>query len=294
MSIKGSTRLIGILGNPVHHSMSPAMHNALFDHFDLDMAYVPLRVEPADLAVAVQALRALHFRGANVTLPHKQAVMPMLDEVSELSRLIGAVNTIVNENGKLIGTTTDPIGFREGFLETGLTFKGKAVALLGNGGSARTIAFTLARLEETSDIALVARNLEKSVRLADELESKTGNRPTCIALDEYPDRADAYQIVVNTTPLGMFPDTEASPLPESALRSSQVIYDIVYTPERTKLLQQAQRRKLNTVGGLGMLVHQGAASFKLWTGLEPDLRLMYRTVRKALRGNLLSRKEPHS
>lgn len=214
MSIKGSTRLIGILGNPVHHSMSPAMHNALFDHFDLDMAYVPLRVEPADLAIAVQALRALHFRGANVTLPHKQAVMPLLDEVSELSRLIGAVNTIVNENGKLIGTTTDPIGFREGFLETGLTFKGKAVALLGNGGSARTIAFTLARLEETSDIALVARNLEKSVSLADELENKTGKRPTCIALDEYPERADAYQIVVNTTPLGMFPDTEASPLPE--------------------------------------------------------------------------------
>jgi shikimate dehydrogenase len=293
MSIKGSTRLIGILGNPVHHSLSPAMHNALFDHFDLDMAYVPLRVENSDLAVAVQALRALNFRGANVTLPHKQAVIPLLDEVSDLSRLIGAVNTIVNDNGRLVGTTTDPIGFREGFLETGLAFKGKAVALLGNGGSARTIAFTLAMMEETAGLALVARNAEKSQRLADEIEGKTGKRPLCLSLDDYQGQAENFQIVVNTTPLGMYPDIEASPLSEEALRSSQVIYDIIYTPERTKLLQFAQRRKLNMVGGLGMLVHQGAASFKLWTGVEPDLRLMYRTVRKALRGNLLARKEPN-
>jgi shikimate dehydrogenase len=292
MNIKGSTRLIGILGNPITHSLSPAMHNALFTQMGLDLAYVPLRVEPPDLKTAIQALRSLNFRGANVTIPHKQNVLPLLDEVSELSQMIGAVNTIVNENGRLLGTTTDPIGFREGFLATGLTFKGKSIAILGNGGSARTIAFTLAVMEEVGQIALVARNAEKSQALAQEILTKTGKNLVCFTIADYAEEASAFQIVVNTTPLGMFPEIDVSPLPDDALLPSQIIYDIIYTPERTKLLQAAQRRKLNVVGGLGMLVHQGAASFKLWTGMEPDIKLMYRTVRKSLRDQLLARREP--
>jgi shikimate dehydrogenase len=292
MNIKGSTRLIGILGNPVTHSLSPAMHNALFTQMGLDLAYVPLRVETEDLGTAIQALRALQFRGANVTLPHKQNVIPLLDEISELSKLIGAVNTIVNDNGRLLGTTTDPLGFREGFMATGLSFKGKSIAILGNGGSARTIAFTLAVMEDVGQIALVARNGEKSQQLAQEISAKTGKNLVCFSMSDYTAEAGAFQIVVNTTPIGMYPDIDVSPLPDDALLPSQIIYDIIYTPERTKLLHAAQRRKLNVVGGLGMLVHQGAASFKLWTGMEPDIKLMYRTVRKSLRDQLLARREP--
>lgn len=292
MGIKGTTRLIGILGNPVHHSLSPVMHNAAFARYDLDLAYIPLPVSTGDLAVALNALRAFHFRGANVTLPHKQAVIPLLDEVSELSQKIGAVNTIVNENGRLIGTTTDPIGFREGFLNAGETFRGKAVAILGNGGSARTIAFTLAMMEDTSGINLIARDITKSRALADEVLVKTGKILNCYTLDEYAGVAENFRIVVNTTPLGMLPAVNASPLPEEALRPGQVIYDIVYTPENTLLLQLAQKQGLKTVGGLGMLIHQGAAAFKIWTGIDCDPGLLYRTARQALAENLLAKK-PH-
>jgi len=292
MGIKGTTRLIGILGDPVSHSLSPAMHNAAFAHYDLDLAYVPLPVSAADLPVAVSALRAWNFLGANITLPHKQAIIPYLDEVSDISRLMGAVNTVVNRDGRLIGTTTDPIGFREGFLESGLTFKGKAVALIGNGGSARTLAFTLALMEDLSGMALVARDEGKSQILRREIAEKTGKDLTCIPLAEYPARAGDFQIVVNTTPLGMYPKVDACPLGEDALMPGQIIYDIIYTPERTQLLQRALHKKLNTVGGLGMLVHQGAASFKLWTGIDCDIKLLYGTVRKALRDNLLTRKNP--
>jgi shikimate dehydrogenase len=292
MGIKGSTRLIGILGNPVHHSLSPAMHNAAFSHYDLDLAYLPLKVEGKDLPIAVEALRAFDFRGANVTLPHKQAVIPLLDEVSDLSLSIGAVNTIVNDKGRLIGTTTDPIGFREGFLTSGLTFKDKHIAILGNGGSARTIAFTLALPDTCAGIGLVARDLQKSLALADEIEAKTAQKVRCLDILDYAAHAHTFQIVVNTTPLGMYPNIDASPLEEEVLKSGQVVYDIVYTPERTELIQRAHRKKLNTVGGLGMLVYQGAASFKIWTGMDCDPRLLYRTVRKSLRDNLLARKEP--
>jgi shikimate dehydrogenase len=268
------------------------MHNAAFEASGLDLAYIPLPVQSEDLPKAIEALRVFGFRGANVTLPHKQAVIPYLDEISELSKVIGAVNTIVQENGRLIGTTTDPIGFREGFRETGLSFKGKSIAVLGNGGSARTIAFTLFMMEEPASVALVARNRQKSQVIADEIKAALGKEVTLIDMDQYAAVAKEFQIVVNTTPVGMIPDTEKSPLTSDALSDGQVIYDIVYTPERTKLIRLAQQRKLNTVGGLGMLVHQGAASYKIWTGLDADVRLYYNTLRKALRKSFLSRKDP--
>ncbi len=292
MGIKGTTRLIGILGNPVHHSLSPVMHNAAYAHYGLDLAYIPLPVAAPDLPVALKALRAFHFRGANVTLPYKQAVIPLLDEVSELSQKIGAVNTIVNENGRLVGTTTDPIGFREGFYKAGHSFEKKSVAILGNGGSARTIAFTLAMMEQTLSITLVARDLDKSRTLADEVFAKTGIKLNCYTLNEYTEYAEGIQVVVNTTPLGMLPAVNSSPLPEEALRPGQVIYDIVYTPENTLLLQMANKRGLQTVGGLGMLIYQGAAAFKIWTGIDCDPGLLFSTTRQALTENLLAKK-PH-
>ena len=262
------------------------MHNAAFARHGLDYAYVPLRVRPADLKAAVEGLRAGNFRGANVTLPHKQTVVPFLDGVSEASRMMGVVNTIVNDDGRLTGTTTDPAGFLEGYREAGHTFTGKTVAVIGNGGSARTIAFALALEEKPARVILVGRDAEKSRKLIAEIGSKAGSAAgksmEAVTLADYDSiRLDA-EVVVNATPIGMDPDLETSPLRRGDLADGQIIYDIVYVPEKTRLIRDAEANGLKTVGGLGMLVHQGRASFKLWTGVEPDASLFYGAARAQL------------
>lgn len=289
MEILGTTRLIALLGDPVSHSLSPAMHNAAFDQYGLDFAYVPLRVQAAGLKTALDALRVFNFRGANVTLPHKTAVIPHLDQLSEIARVIGAVNTIVNEDGRLIGTTTDPEGFLEGYREQGHSFIGQAVAILGNGGSARTIAYSLLMRDRPKRLVIVARDMEKSRRLAEEITERLGlgqggalPAPETIALSDYASLREGIDVVVNTTPVGMHPMVETSPLAPENLVAGQVIYDIVYAPERTRLIRDAEARGLKTVGGLGMLVHQGRASFDIWTGIKPEARAYYAAAREKL------------
>lgn len=289
MEILGTTRLVALLGDPVAHSLSPAMHNAAFDHYGLDFAYVPLRVAADGVKTAIEAIRVFNFRGANVTLPHKTAVIPYLDQLTESARVIGAVNTILNENGRLIGTTTDPEGFLEGYREQGHSFIGQSVAILGNGGSARTIAYALLMQDRPKRVVLVARDLEKSRRLAAEiterLELAAGGAmpiPEVYPLAEYASISEAIDVVVNTTPIGMHPNLDASPVRAQDLLPGQVAYDIVYAPERTRLIADAEARGLKTVGGLGMLVHQGRASFEIWTGIKPDARSYYEAARSKL------------
>ncbi len=289
MEILGTTRLIALLGDPVSHSLSPAMHNAAFEQYGLDFAYVPLRVQAAGLKTALDALRVFNFRGANVTLPHKTAVIPYLDQLSEIAQVIGAVNTIVNEDGRLVGTTTDPEGFLEGYREQGHSFIGQAVAILGNGGSARTIAYSLLMRDRPKRVLIVARDMEKSRRLAAEITERLGlgqggalPEPEIMALSDYASVREGIDVVVNTTPVGMHPMVEASPLAPENLAAGQVVYDIVYAPERTRLIRDAEARGLKTVGGLGMLVHQGRASFEIWTGIKPEAQAYYAAAREKL------------
>lgn len=289
MEILGTTRLIALLGDPVAHSLSPALHNAAFEQYGLDFAYVPLRVRAEGLKTALEAMRVFNFRGANVTLPHKTAVIPFLDELTESARMIGAVNTILHENGRLIGTTTDPEGFLEGYREKGHSFIGKSVAILGNGGSARTIAYALLMQDRPKRVVLLGRDVEKSKRLAAEIAERLGlgqggalPAPEAVPLSAYASIRDGIEVVVNTTPVGMHPNLEASPLRPDELLPGQVIYDIVYAPERTRLLRDAEARGLATVGGLGMLVHQGRASFEYWTGIKPDAAAYYAAARAKL------------
>jgi shikimate dehydrogenase len=289
MEILGTTRLVALLGDPVAHSLSPAMHNAAFDQYGLDFAYVPLRVPSDGVKTAIEAIRVFNFRGANVTLPHKTAVIPFLDQLTESARMIGAVNTILNENGRLIGATTDPEGFLEGYREQGHSFIGQAVAILGNGGSARTVAYALLMQDRPKRVVLVARDPEKSRRLAAEIAGRLGLGtggalpiPETVSLAEYAAIREGIDVIVNTTPVGMHPDLEASPMRAEDLLPGQVAYDIVYAPERTRLLRDAEARGLKTVGGLGMLVHQGRAAFEIWTGIKPDARSYYDAARAKL------------
>ncbi len=290
MEILGTTRLIALLGDPVAHSLSPAMHNPAFEHYGLDFAYVPLRVAAENVKTAMDALRAFNFRGANVTLPHKQTVIPFLDDVTEISRVIGAVNTILHDSGRLIGTTTDPEGFLECFREGGHSFIGQSVAIIGNGGSARTIAYALLMQDRPSRVLLVGRDVEKSKRLAAEIADRLELRgssgalpaPEAVTFAQYTAIRKEVQVVVNTTPVGMHPNIDASPLNAADLEAGQTVYDIVYAPERTRLLKDAEARGLQTVGGLGMLVHQGRASFEFWTGIKPDAKMFYDSAREKL------------
>jgi shikimate dehydrogenase len=290
MEILGTTRLIALLGDPVAHSLSPAMHNPAFEHYGLDFAYVPLRVAAENVKAAIDGLRVFNFRGANVTLPHKQSVIPFLDDVTDISRTIGAVNTILNESGRLIGTTTDPEGFLECFREKGHSFIGQSVAILGTGGSARTIAYALLMQDRPSRVVLVGRDREKSRLLAEEIAQRLDLHgssgalpaPEAISFAEYRALREEIQVVVNTTPVGMHPNLESSPLEADDLVPGQILYDIVYAPERTRLIQDAEAKGLATVGGLGMLVHQGRASFQFWTGIKPDANMFYDSAREKL------------
>jgi shikimate dehydrogenase len=305
MEILGTTRLVALLGDPVAHSLSPAMHNAAFGQYGLDFAYVPLRVPADGVRTAIEAIRVFNFRGANVTLPHKTAVIPFLDHLTENARVIGAVNTILNENGRLIGTTTDPEGFLEGYRERGHSFIPQAVAIVGNGGSARTIAYALLMQDRPKRVVLVARDQEKSRRLAAEIAERLGlgqggamPAPETASLAEYATLRGGIDVIVNTTPVGMHPDLDASPVRAEDLLPGQVAYDIVYAPERTRFLKDAEARGLKTVGGLGMLVHQGRASFEIWTGIKPDAASYYEAARAKLSRGMgepraAARPDPH-
>jgi shikimate dehydrogenase len=280
LAVRGSTRLIGILGNPLSHSYSPAMHNGGIAGLGLDLVYLPLPVETAGLAPLLNALKSVGFLGVNVTMPHKQAVLPLCDSISDISRIMGAVNTIVHRDGALHGTTTDPDGFINAFRDAGHSFDGASVAVLGNGGSARTIAFALALMTTARQITLIARAPEKSTALIAEVRAAA---PACaidsLALSDYAEVSGRFDIIVNTTPVGMHPDLDASPLRADLLRPSQIVYDIIYNPEETALLRTARAAGCRTLNGLGMLVHQGIASFRLWTGVDADPAFFYKGIR---------------
>jgi shikimate dehydrogenase len=266
MRITGRTRLTGIMGWPVTHSRSPALHNFWIDEHGIDGAYVPLAVRPEHLAQALRALPALGFRGCNLTLPHKQAALSIVDRVDPLARRIGAMNTVVvAADGSLEGSNTDVFGFRENLRERAPDWSASAgpAIVLGAGGAARAIVTALieARVEE---IRLVNRTLARAERLADDLTSPA----TRITIHPWSERDTVQRdsgLLVNTTSLGMTGepelDLELTHLPQRA-----VVVDIVYVPLETALLTAARQSGHPTVDGLGMLLHQGRPGFEAWFG----------------------------
>lgn len=282
--ISGKTNLVGLIGWPVSHSVSPAMHNAAFADLGLDWCYVPLLVptEPAErIGEAVRGLRALGMRGANVTVPHKQAVMPYLDQLSPAAEVIGAVNTIrLEPDGTLWGDNTDAPGFVADLRDHGVEPAGKAVLVLGAGGSARAIVYGLAAAGSRS-IAICNRTLDRAQSLAGEMQRRFPALP--ITAHGMPDEIAAVagkaDLIVNTTSLGMTPKTEGLPWVETVpFLPGQVVYDLVYNPPQTRLLQKAALDGAWAIGGLGMLIWQGAIAFERWTGQPPSINVMRRAA----------------
>lgn len=278
--INGLTKICGIMGYPVGHSFSPGMQNAAFRAAGLDYAYVPFPVEPGRLEAAVKAVKALGLVGVNVTVPYKEAVLPLLDRLSDEARLTGAVNTIVNHAGLLHGYNTDGKGFLRSLGETGFLPAGKTVLLLGAGGAARAVAISAA-LAGIKRLFLANRSGKRAGELARFITTKTGLPVEVVAWpyqegDTLPGEAlSGADLVVQATPLGMYPkEAEAVPLPYDLFKPGQVACDLVYNPLETLFLKKAGRAGAATVSGLGMLLHQGALSFELWTGVAAPLEDM--------------------
>lgn len=282
--ITGETRIAGIFGDPVAHSLSPLMHNAAYAEQDLDWAYVPFHVVPERLASAVAAVGALNLAGVNVTIPHKVAIVPHLHEVDQSARLIGAVNTVVNRNGALIGYNTDGAGFSQSLrMEAGFEAAGKRVLLVGAGGAARAIGVQLA-LEAAQQVDVANRTLDRATALTAFLTKELGVTSRPYALEDLtPATTEPYDLIVHTTSWGMEPNAAVPPLlMPTALHAHTLVADIVYTPQDTSLLQAARERGCAVLAGLGMLVYQAALAYELWTGRGAPVDVMYNVLREQL------------
>jgi shikimate dehydrogenase len=277
--------IVGLIGWPVEHSVSPAMQNAAFEVLGLDWQYVLLPVEPGRLEASVHALRQEPFRGANVTVPHKEAVMAHLDEVTAAAREIGAANTIVAERGRLTGHNTDAGGFLAALSEAGFEPEGSSALVLGAGGAARSVVHALA--SEACVVTIHNRTASRARRLAKDMQHI--ELPGSIGWVKPETRLedldfDAFDLLVNATSAGMWPKTDASPWPEDlALPSHWTVFDLVYNPAETRLLARARAAGAKAVGGLEMLVYQGALSFSLWTGRAAPLDAMRAAARQGVR-----------
>jgi shikimate dehydrogenase len=267
--ISGKTRVLALIGHPVAHSLSPAMHNAAFVADGLDFVYVCLDVDPDELPKAVRGLEALKLRGFNVTMPHKRAMIPLVDELDEEARISGAVNTVVIEDSGLRGFNTDGGGMVMACQEAGIGLSGKSVLLLGAGGTAAAIAVAFGKAG-AGELHIANRRVERAAHLRDKLH-RTGIKGLAVHhLDALPDA----EIVINTTPLGMKAE-DAMPVPPGYVQEGRTFCDAVYRPgAQTALVRLASERSLPVVAGGRMLLYQGVLAQKLWTGREPNVKAM--------------------
>ena len=269
--ISGQTVICGIIGDPIEHTMSPAMHNSAFKALGLDYIYIPFKVKSVELRKAVEGIRGLNLRGVNVTIPHKVAVIPLLDRIDPLAEKIGAVNTIVNDGGILTGYNTDAAGFLQTLHDRNVATEGKKVVLLGAGGAARALGHVLTMAKAKLTILNRKQELSWAEDLAARLfrNYKTEVKALELTPENLKKAMTAADLLVNATSLGMSPEIEATPVPAELLSANLTVFDIVYNPLPTRLLREAKTAGAETIDGLEMLVRQGAASFEIWTAVKP-------------------------
>jgi shikimate dehydrogenase len=274
MVISGKTQVCGVIGDPIAHSLSPAMHNAAFKHLKLDFVFLAFKVNAAGLENAMRGMRGLGVRGLNVTMPHKIAIVRYLDEADSTVRFLGSANTVLNDAGKLSGFSTDGVGALNALRENGANPAGKKVLLLGAGGAAKAIAYTLA--QEAGELCILNRVPEKAAVLAHALShmfSKkiVGNSLTPSTIQANLQDAD---VLVNATSVGMHPQVNQSLVEPQWLKPDLAVMDIVYNPVETKLAKDAKAAGAHVISGVEMLLYQGVASFKIWTGQAAPVEVM--------------------
>lgn len=275
MEVNVHTQFCGIIGNPVEHSLSPAIHNAAFHKLGLNCVYLAWKVE--SIGEAVAGLRALgNFCGASVTIPHKVSAVPFLDDVEPTARHIGAINTIVAEQGRLVGYNTDATGAVRALREGGVTLAGQRIVVLGSGGAARAIAFALAADSNAEQLTLLGVDDRERTALADDLRSKTALTIHDAPLDDAAlgRTVPEAQVLIHCTPIGMSPKSDATCVPASLLRPGLAVMDIVYNPRSTRLLKEAEHAGCKTIPGLEMFLNQAVAQFELWTKRPAPVEVM--------------------
>ncbi len=276
--ITGKTSVYGIIGDPVEHSLSPGMHNAAFEKLGLDHIYVPFHVKAGELEDAINGAHAMGIKGLNVTIPHKTEVIKYLDYLDIAAGLIGAVNTIeFGENGA-VGHNTDGIGAVRAIEEI-TSVKDKKILLLGAGGAARAISFQIL-MNGASSLVISNRTNEKAEELRDDLVEKLDPDVKVIDLGfKLEKELNDVDILINTTPIGMYPNISQKPLVTAdMMHEGLIVYDIVYNPLKTGLLVEAEKAGAKTISGVKMLMYQGVEAFKIWTGIEPPIELFQNTL----------------
>lgn len=278
--IDASTRLYCIFGNPVRHSFSPAMQNAAFSGKGIDAVYTAFEV--ADIGAAIAAMRTLGIAGASVTIPHKIEAVKYVDEIEDIAEHIGSINTLINRDGKIAGTNTDAYGFFKALSEKTVV-DGKSAAVFGSGGASRAVCFSLFHYAKPERLTLFVRGDDKpeSDRLRERLIDKLGLeefRVSSKLLTVWPAEAGDFDILVNTTPLGMHPNESAIVIDESTIPAGRTVMDLVYNPVRTRFIAAAEAKGCTIAYGLDMLLYQGVRQFELWTGTQAPLE----TMRKVL------------
>jgi len=274
MKIAGTTKLTGIIGWPIEHTLSPPMHNAAFESLSLDYCYVPFLVSPDALKDSIKAIKALNIRGVNVTAPHKEKVMAYLDEIDREAAFIGAANTLVNTEGRLIGHNTDGRGFMQSLAENAIDPRDKNILIVGAGGAARAVGYSL--VQKAKSISLFGRTKTRVQKLVRDLNRVNNSVSSCNDLSA----VGGYHMIINATPLGLNKE-DPLPLDTSSLKPGQIVYDLIY--KKTRLLERASKRGCVTVSGLGMLLWQGVLAFELWTGRKPDVDVMRTALLRAMK-----------
>ncbi len=274
MVVNGKTKITGIFGYPIEHTLSPLMHNSAFRELGLDMCYIPFKVSPEDLPVAVNAIRSLHLEGVNITVPHKEHVIPFLDKVDEEAAFIGAVNTVTNNEGILTGFNTDGRGFMSSLTEESVSVENREVVMIGTGGAARAVSYYLS--EKASKLSMFDIDRNK----ADTLVSDLGKIRNNVYVLDSPDIIGNPDILINATPLGLH-DEDPLPVNADLISSEMVVCDLIY--RRTPLLHNASEKGAKTVDGSGMLLWQGVLAFELWTGVKPPVETMRQQLLSGIR-----------
>ena len=284
MDISAKTQVYGVIGDPIEHSLSPALHNAAFKVLKLDCVFLAFKVKTGEVESAIREMRGLGIRGLNVTMPHKEAVITYLDEVDSAAKFLGSVNTILNDNGKLIGFSTDGIGALNALKENGVILNRKKVLLLGGGGAAKTIAFALAK--EVGELIILNRSPEKIASLTKTLNREFNKQVSggLLAPSAIQKNIQNVDILINATSVGMHPDEEHSLVEPQWLRPDLTVMDIVYNPIETKLAKDAKKAGAKVISGVEMLIYQGAASFEIWTGHKAPVEVMRKAALTKLAG----------
>ncbi|MBT2616821.1 MULTISPECIES: shikimate dehydrogenase [unclassified Bacillus (in: firmicutes)] len=276
-------KIYGVMGDPIAHSMSPDIHNDAFEKENIEAVYHHFHVTKEGLNDAVKGMKALGIEGFNITIPHKTSIIPFLDEVDELALAIGAVNTVVNKNGRFIGYNTDGKGFFKSLCdEISGDIKAKKTLVIGAGGAARAIYFTLVK-EGVKQVDIANRTKERAAQLVSDCPYDKVSK--ALSIIEAEESLSQYDLIIQTTSSGMSPELDHSPLKVDQLKTGAIVSDIIYNPLQTKLLREAREKGAETQNGLGMFINQAALAFEIWTGIMPDTARMTDIVLNKLGGN---------